>query len=241
MRGLRENKHLVLVAVLLVALVVQPLAHGVVAGLILYDVLFGLMLVSVFLITFESRRQRLGALALGLPGLASNWAAHGLVGGPRVAADVLYNCLAFGFFAFASVVILRGLFEDKVVRADHIFGAVCGYLLAGVAWGNLYVLADLLLPDSFSVKPEIAWQLREEHTRRFLFNYYSFATITTLGYGGITPIDPATATLSWLESVFGLFYVAVVVAQLVGLKLCQRVEQASSSAVRDENRGSGPC
>jgi hypothetical protein len=139
------------------------------------------------------------------------------------------------------VVILRGLFEEKLIRADQILGAVCGYLLAGAAWGNLYLLAELLLPGSFSVKPEIAWQLREEHTRRFLFNYFSFATITTLGYGGITPIDPAAASLSWLEAVFGLFYVAVVVAQLVGLKLSQRVEQAAGSAVRDENHCRGPC
>jgi hypothetical protein len=89
MKGLRENKNLILLAVLVVALVLQPLAHGVVTGLILFNVLFGLTVVSVFLITFERRRQRLGALALALPALACNWAAHGLVGEPKVAADVL--------------------------------------------------------------------------------------------------------------------------------------------------------
>jgi hypothetical protein len=238
MRGLRESKNLILLAVLLIALVIQPLAHGLVAGLILSDVLFALTVLSVFLI-FERSRQRLGALAFALPTLACNWAGYGLAGGYKVAADVLFNCFAFGFFAFAIVVILRGLFRNKEIRADQIIGAVCGYLLAGAAWGNLYLLAELALPGSFSVKDEVVWQLREEHTRRFLFNFYSFATLTTLGYGGITPIDPTASTLSWLEAVFGVFYLAVVVAQLVGLKLAQTMTQPANSASGDESPGSG--
>jgi hypothetical protein len=96
-----------------------------------------------------------------------------------------------------------------------------------VAWGNLYVLAELLFPGSFNVKPEIAWQLTEEHTRRFLFNYFSFTTLATLGYGDITPIGPVVCSLTWIEAVFGQFYVAVVVAQLVGLKLANAVNRKS--------------
>jgi hypothetical protein len=235
MRGLRESKNLILLVVLLIVLVLQPLVHGVVAGFLLFNVLFALTLLSVFLITFEGKRQRLGAVALALPALVCNWAGYGLTGGPKVAADVFFSCFAFAFIAFAIVVILRGIFEEKVIRADQIMGAVCGYLLAGVAWANLYLLAEHLLPGSFSVKQEVAWQLREEHTRRFLFNYFSFATLTTLGYGAITPIDPAAATFSWLEAVFGVFYVAVVVAQLVGLKLAQAVEPPAHSATRGES------
>jgi hypothetical protein len=96
-------------------------------------------------------------------------------------------------------VILRNLFRAKAIRADQVIGACCGYLLAGVAWGNLYLLAELLRPASFRVSPEIAWQLADEHARRFLFNYFSFATLTTLGYAEVTLLGPAAATLTWLE------------------------------------------
>jgi hypothetical protein len=65
------------------------------------------------------------------------------------------------------------------------------------------------------------WRLGEWHQRRALFDYLSFTTMMTLGYGDLTPIGPPAYTLTWLEVMFGQFYMAVVVAQLVGVKLAQ--------------------
>jgi len=228
MSGLRERKHLVLLLVVALGLVLQPLAHGWLLGLVFYDVLLTLLLLTVFLIVFERRRERLVALVIAVPALVSSWAGHGLSGRPQTVAWVIDHCFIVLFVGFAVVVILRGLFQSKAIGADHVIGSCCGYLLAGLAWGNLYVLAELLLPGSFSVRQEIAWQLQDEQTRRFLFNYFSFTTLATLGYGDVTPVGPAATTLAWLEAVFGQFYVAVVVAQLVGLKLAQAVGRSES-------------
>jgi hypothetical protein len=229
MSGLRERRHLVLLLLLVVGLVLQPLAHGWLFGLVFYDVLLTLLLLAVFLVVFERRWERLVALGIAVPALVSCGAGHGLSGRPQTVAWVIDHCFIVLFVGFAVVVILRGLFQTQAIRADHVIGACCGYLLAGIAWGNLYVLAELLLPGSFSVKQEIAWQLQDEQTRRFLFNYFSF---TTLGYGDVTPVGPAATTLAWLEAVFGQFYVAVVVAQLVGLKLAQAVGRSASGPKR---------
>jgi hypothetical protein len=228
MSGLRARKHLVLFLVLVVGLAIQPLAHGWLFGLVVYDVLLTLVLLAVFLVVFERGWERGVALGAGLPALVSNGAAHALSGGPRLAAWAVYHWLVVLFLGFAVVVVLRHLFQARAIRADQVLGACCGYLLAGVAWGNLYLLAELLLPGSFRVNREIAWQLADEHTRRFLFNYFSFATLTTLGYADVTPVGPPASTLTWLEAVFGQFYVAVVVAQLVGLKLAQAVGRSES-------------
>jgi hypothetical protein len=57
--------------------------------------------------------------------------------------------------------------------------------------------------------------------QRFLFNYFSVTTLTSLGYSDITPISTLALSLSWMEVAFGQFYIAVVVAQLVGLRLAQ--------------------
>ena len=71
----------------------------------------------------------------------------------------------------------------------------------------------------------IAWRLGDWHLQRFLFNYFSVMTLTTMGYGDIAPAGSPVYSLVWLESVFGQFYIAVVVAQLVGLKLAQAIKQ----------------
>jgi hypothetical protein len=56
-----------------------------------------------------------------------------------------------------------------------------------------------------------------------LFSYFSVVTLTTMGYGDITPLRPPADVLAMLEAIFGQFYIAVVVAQMVGLRLAQAV------------------
>ena len=77
-----------------------------------------------------------------------------------------------------------------------------------------------------SVQQEIAGRLAGWDSRQSLFDYYSFMTLTTVGYGDITPLRPPATSLTWIEAVFGQFYIAVIVAQLVGLKLAQALQQA---------------
>jgi hypothetical protein len=142
--------------------------------------------------------------------------------------EAIYYGLVVLFLAYTVALILRGLFAQKVILADHVVGAVCGYLLAGLAWAALYMLVETVQPGSVRVSPEIAWQLADEHTRRYLFHYFSFETLTTVGYGDVTPVRPAACSLVWLEAVFGQFYLAVIVAQLVGLKLAQAVQKSNT-------------
>jgi len=80
------------------------------------------------------------------------------------------------------------------------------------------------------VSPDIAWRLGEWHRRRALFEYLSFTTLTSLGYGDITPIGPPAFRLTWHEVMVGQFYMAVVVAQLVGLKLGQALTRGGPEA-----------
>jgi voltage-gated potassium channel len=221
---LRERKHVVLLLVSILMLIAQPLAHGIVAGLVVYDVLLTLVLLGVFLIIFKPGWERHLALVIAVPTIISRWAAYALASDYQWIAAVVHHGLVLVFLSLAVGLILRGLFEGKVIRTDHFLGTVCGFVLAGVAWGNCYVLAELFVPGSFSVKPEIAWQLKDEHMRSFLFNYFSLCTLTGVGYGDVTPIRPGIASLTWLEAMFGQFYIAVVVAQLVGLKLAQAID-----------------
>jgi voltage-gated potassium channel len=151
---LRERKHLVLLLTLVSTIVVQPLARGFLAGLIIYDVLHTLVVVTVFFIVFQRRRDRLVSLLIGLPVFAGGWGPYILPGRFETASEVMYHSFPVAFLGFAVAMILRGIFERKVVQADDVIGTICGYLLAGIVWANLYLLVELFFPGTFIVHPE---------------------------------------------------------------------------------------
>ncbi len=84
----------------------------------------------------------------------------------------------------------------------------------------------MFAPGAFTVSSDIAAQLGDWRLKRSLFAYLSLTTLTSMGYGDITPVSQPAYSLSWMEVMLGQFYMAVVVAQLVGLKLAQAIGQA---------------
>ena len=232
MRSLRPaRKHLALLAALIGMMVAQPLVgHRSVTAGALSDAVLCLICLYLFFIVFAEGRERRTALALILPIFASNFAIYVLPLGLRNVPQVAYHCFTVAFLGFAVAVILREIFKKTVISGDDVIGAVCGYLLLGLVWANLYTLTYLLVPGTFAVNNDIAWRLAEWHQRRALFDYLSFTTLMTLGYSDMTPIGAPAYTLTWLEVMFGQFYMAVVVAQLVGLKLAQALRAGDSEA-----------
>ena len=227
---LRERRHFALLVAIMVMAVLQPsFVHWSVHTRAIGDIVLGVVAISVFLIVFEQRWERWTAVLLAFTGFAANFAYYFLPDRLQTTAIILYHCSAVSFFGFAVAVILRGVFKREAIRADDIIGAACGYLLAAVAWANLYCLVYAFAPASFHVPDGIAWQLSDWHTRRTLFDYFSIVSLTGLGYGDITPTTPPVYALVVLEVVFGLFYLAVVVAQLVGLMMVNRIDKKRSS------------
>jgi hypothetical protein len=112
-------------------------------------------------------------------------------------------------------------FEKRPVRADDVPGAACGDLLAGVVWSQLFQVRDLLSPGSFSISTAMVGQLSTPPDHVAVFNYFIVATLTTIAYADITPARGSATAFAMLETVFGQSYIAVVVAQLVGIRLAQ--------------------
>ena len=222
-RGLLEWKHSALLTGLLITGVIEPLSADwsehtrLLGGLIVFGVNLGLLL-----IVFDQRWERWLAFVLLPPILVSNIVHETLSNWAEVAV-IVYHCFTLVFVGFAVAVILKHIFSQESIRTDAVIGALCGYLLAAVTWANAYALLYLLRPGSFRVADVIAGRLVDWHLRRFYFNYFSVTTLTSLGYADITPTDTVALSLSLVEGLFGQFYIAVVVAQLVGLRLAQSI------------------
>lgn len=120
----------------------------------------------------------------------------------------------FGFCILAIPVKLRRVvFDSGPVTSERIVGALSIYLLLGVAWTMLYGLAQTVWPDAIHYGVDQVGEPMEQ------LLYFSFVTLTTLGYGDISPVHPVVKTLAYVEAVFGQLYIAVLIADLVGRRV----------------------
>ena len=221
-RWISARRHLILLVGVVALQIVQPLlARDAVVHRVLYDAAFGAVSLLVSFAIFLRRWERWLALALISPAIGANFAHYALSERSQALVAAVYHFSAVAFLAFAVAAILRMILRKRAISGDDVLGAIVGWVLMGLIWGHFYALTDRLFPGSFSVSAEIAGQLDEWHSRRALFDYFSFTTLTSLGYGDITPTRAPAFTLVWLEVMFGGFYMAVIVAQLVGIKLAQ--------------------
>ena len=125
--------------------------------------------------------------------------------------------ILFVFSLVSTWIASRHLLLSGPITINKIIGAICIYLLIGLNWSVFYLFINLVNPDSFHglTSNAIGIQFSE-------LLYYSYVTITTLGYGDITPAKPIARTLAYLEAIVGQFYVAVLVAWLVGMYLSNK-------------------
>lgn len=225
---LRRQPHSVLLVVAVLAETLQPLATNGLRGM-LFDLLVASLMLVVFVVVLEGRLQRVVGSLLGGAAVLTNWLHYVLPQEAIPPSEVVHHLLACAFFFYSAFVILRTIFRRGNINVDGVVGALCGYLLAGAAFANLYTVLELLSPGAFAISPALSQTMTNWHARRFLFGYFSLVTLTSMGYGDITPLKPAAASLTWIEAVFGQFYLAVVVAQVVGMRLAPRSSEDRSS------------
>lgn len=128
--------------------------------------------------------------------------------------------IVIAFLAQITIWLARDVFSSPRVSAtNRLYGAICIYLIAGLFFANLYVALNVFIPHSFTCGTELC---SEDFNQRFgsgLHLYYSFSTLSTVGYGDISPATPIAAMVSSIEAIMGQMYLAIVVARLVGIHL----------------------
>jgi hypothetical protein len=198
-----------LLGVLLLLLILHPYIDDEGPGLTIGSVLFFAIPITGIYACAAGRRVMIVALILGLPALAGAlYNATGI----RILPGQLAPLSSTLFYAYTTIIILRSILSSESVTVDTIFGAICVYLLLGITFAEFYTILELAQPGSFSVASVGA---SIETFERFI--YFSFVTLTTLGYGDIAPVTGPARSLCILEAVIGVMFLATTIARLVGV------------------------
>ena len=219
MRAFLERRRygLLLGWILVSVLVVPALRAEISVGRWLATLVFTVLLALALNAAAGARRARVALVGTAVVSFAAALASHA-----SDSAALLYTRDAFAaaFFAIVAALLLRRVVAPGRVTTDRITAAICIYLILGLLWTSLYGLVHTWRPDAFSLPPgDIANALR----------YFSFVTLTTLGYGEVTPVHPLARSLAFLEAATGVLYVAVLVARLVALQIVHEAENSDQS------------
>jgi hypothetical protein len=166
-------------------------------------------LMCVYAVSFR-RGLIFVALILAVPSIV----AHTIVFRPGMVPAWVFNVtVSFAFDVFTIVVIFRRVFVREKPEAETIFGAVCIYLLIGFSFARLYAILAIIDPHAFYLDPAVNLHPLPVG---FDFIFFSFGSMTTAGAAGITAASPQVRSVSMIESVLAVLYIAVMIARLMG-------------------------
>jgi hypothetical protein len=174
--------------------------------------LFSLIIVAGVLTTFKQRWLHGCAIVLAMASLGLNWVEEIRPGG---IITILNAGLSLIYLGFLLAMVAVQVFGEGPVTGHRIRGAIVVYLLLGGLWAQLYQIVALTIPQAFRLPEGMAGG--DPDVLQRMMTYYSFITLTTTGYGDITPVQPVARTLAMLEALVGQLYPAITLARLVSL------------------------
>jgi voltage-gated potassium channel len=140
------------------------------------------------------------------------------------------------FMIMVALTILIDLFRSRKVSGDTLAGAVCVYLLIAVIWGYFFLLIEVIVPGSFSFTQGHARMQLWISQEFFPFFYFSLVTITTVGYGDMSPVTTEAQTFATIEALIGQIYLTILVARLVGMYMVHQQRDNENSCEEAEQR-----
>jgi hypothetical protein len=163
-----------------------------------------------------SRRLFLGVMSVGILALLFNVVAFG--GGKEVAdgATLILLILYAVFYFLAIAILITKISSGTIVTLDTIKGGISIYYLLGLFWAVLYMILLTFDPNALTNM--------QKETAGFDCYYFSFTTLTTLGYGDIAPVAKYAKILAIIEAVTGPVYLSIFVAQIIGMNIAQKMK-----------------
>jgi len=207
--------------VALVALFVSfPFIESLPSGALIESILLTVVLVSALLAIATRRRILIVAALLSLPALIGRWLNH--YRPDLVPPEVfLIGGIVFGLFVVGN--LLRFVLNAPSVNTEVLCASISAYLLLGLLWTLGYWLIAELVPDAFAFN---ASTVADRSMKGLNGLYFSFITLSTVGYGDITPVSKVARMLAAAEATTGLLYVAVLIARLVALHATRKSNES---------------
>lgn len=204
-----KGRCLFLLTSLLVLMLTYPIVQHGAQETLMMMVLNSVTLIAGIYAVSNNRSHIVIGISLAIPQIATTLVAYLLpLGHPNQHLfENTSNILLVVFYVFTLSLVAAYVIRPGDVTRDKIYGAISIYLLSGLSWASIFGLIDGIDPGSFICTSGGGVD----------FIYYSFSTLTTLGYGDILPITPKARALASLEAVSGVTYMAIAIARLVSL------------------------
>jgi hypothetical protein len=210
----QENRFLFMLLMMFGFMLFHPLISSFINIRFLVRVSLTFVFLSGIFAVSEKKHQPIIASLLALPIFTLMWTSYFVdIGG----FELLQNFLSMLFMLYMVILFLGHIFRQDEITREVISGALAIYLLWGLMWTHGYSLLGHLQPGSFSYPDTLA------KLDFASFNYFSFVTMTTLGYGDISPVSPPARAMAITQAITGQVYLAVLVARLVGINIAQNM------------------
>jgi hypothetical protein len=185
-----------------------PFVEEVKGGDLIVSLLLSLVLLAAVLAVSDRKGVLLIALVLAIPAIAGRWINHFR---PDVVRPAVFLTAALVLTAFVVVNLLRFVWRAPSVNIEVLCASISAYLMLGLMWTMAYWLVDQLTPGAF------VFNSGPRSMNGFNGFYFSFITLSSVGYGDFTPVSRIARWLAAMEAMTGLLYVAILIARLVSL------------------------
>ena len=197
-------------------LVLSPLFKSFIGLKTFLDIFLTVIFISAIYAVSQKRHNLIIGTLLITPMFLATWISH-FVESP--ALSLIATVSGILFFAFMVVTILSFVLKQTKITPNVIYAAIVVYFSIAMMWGLIFILVEILQSGSINLVNS------QVEGNTFQFFYYSFVTITTLGYGDISPTSDIARSLALLEAVIGQIYLVVLVARLVGIHIAQSMKE----------------
>jgi hypothetical protein len=206
-----RTSHLLFLVALGLFIVAIPFVEALPRGELVNSALLTLVLISGVLVLQARRSTLVLAMLLMVPGLVARWINYSR---PDLMPPAVHLVFGMLFLALVAVEFLRFILRAPRVTGAVLEAGISTYLVFGLLWTMAYMLVGRLLPDAFAFSGEPGAS-RAMNASNAL--YYSFVTLTTMGYGDILPVSRVARMLAITEATTGVLYMSVLIARLVGM------------------------
>jgi hypothetical protein len=180
-------------------------------GELIVSILLSLVLLSAVLAVASRGSTLIVALLLAIPAIVGRWINHFR---PDLVPPPVFLAAGLVLTAFVVVNLLRFVLRAPSVNVEVLCASISAYLMLGLMWTIAYWLVAQVTPTAFAFNTTTGTKESMEGFNAF---YFSFITLSTVGYGDITPVSKVARMLAATEAMTGLLYVAVLIARLVAL------------------------